>query len=113
MNHEERAYLLLDRYAKGQGSDQAAIAHALLAINETLQKAADEMNIEMPPLDQVAEGFIAANGAEKDLADLNQRIAEALACADRWAKVTESETDNRAESQAFQVCARQIRGVLR
>jgi len=38
MNHAERANKLMDRYSEGQGSDQAAIGHALLAINETLSE---------------------------------------------------------------------------
>lgn len=97
MNHAEQAAQLLARFHEGQGSDQAAIAHALLAINDTLQKAAAEMNIEMPPFDET----------EANLADLNQRIAAALELADWW------ESNRDAGSMSFKYAAGKLREVLR
>ena len=94
MNHAEQAAQLLARFHEGQGSDQAAIAHALLAINDTLATAAAELNIEVPPFDET----------EASLADLNQRrLAAVLGLADEW------ESNRDAGSMSFRYAAGKLR----
>jgi hypothetical protein len=75
MNHAEEARKLMARYHSGTGSDTTAIAHALLAINETLQKVLQ---------DEEDDGYIPSIAATDRLRDLNQRIVGALLLADKW-----------------------------
>jgi len=79
--HAEQAEKLLARYKDGQGSDQAAIAHALLAINDTLRDCFGERAQGIP---DSRDDVVLILTLQTELAAVNQRIAAALKLADEW-----------------------------